>query len=81
MLAYGMKIKRRPVTSETITQSHSQITKNKSQNIKEKLEAKYQRVTDSKSKIKSVVSRTIPQDSRDRLMVDYNFIRWQTNLR
>ena len=49
--------------------------------MKEKLEAKYQRVTDSKSKIKSALWRAIPQDSRDRLMVDYNFIRWQTNLR
>ena len=49
--------------------------------MKEKLEAKYQRVTDSKSKIKSALWRAIPQDSRDRLMVHYNFIRWQTNLR
>ena len=49
--------------------------------MKEKLEAKYQRVTDSKSKIKSALWRAIPQDSRDRLMVHYNFIRWQNNLR
>ena len=36
----------------------SQKTK-KNQNIKEELEAKYQRVTDSKSKIKSAVWRVI----------------------
>ena len=44
------------------------------------LEAKYQKVTDSESKINSTVWRTTPQVSKYRLMV-YKFIRWQTNQR
>ena len=63
---------------ENITQSYSQITKDKNQDVKEELEAKYQLVTDSKCKIKSAVWRTIPQVSWDKLMVHYKFIRWQT---
>ena len=49
--------------------------------LKEELEAKYQRVTDSKSKLKSAIWRTISQVLRYRLMVHYKFLHWQTNWR
>ena len=61
----------------TLSDNNKEESKHK---IKEELEAKYERVTYSKSKIKSTVWRTIPQVSKYKLMV-YKFIRWQTNRR
>ena len=56
----------------TLSDNNKEEPKHK---INEELEAKYERVTDSRSKIKSTVWRTIPQVSKYRLIV-YKFIRW-----
>ena len=60
---------------------HSRILKKKNQSIKEELEAKFQWMTDSKSKIKNKVWRTIPQGLRDNFIIHYKFIPLQTNWR